>query len=386
MRPRDLSDHATYVAGRGDEEVARELGVDPDDLLTLASNENQLGPSPAAAEAIRTAADEANRYPKSSHVDLRQALADRWDVAAEQVWLANGGDGALDYIARATLDSGDRVLVPDPGFAYYGMSARFHHGRVATYPLLREADFAMTPDGVLSRYEGERVVYLTSPHSPTGSEIGVGAVEEIARLTDEETLVVVDEAYGEFTDAPSARTLLREREDVAVLRTFSKAYGLAGVRLGYALTPAAWADAYDRVNTPFAASEIACRAGLAALEDEEHLTDSVETVRWGREYLRSELAVPTWPSGGNFVLADVSDVPSHLTPGGAESPDREDATTASVVTDRLQERGVLVRDCTSFGLPECVRITCGTEGETRQAVQTFNEVLDRATPSGSDRA
>jgi histidinol-phosphate aminotransferase len=382
MRPRDLSDHEPYVAGRGDEEVARELGVDPEELVTLASNENQLGPSPAAVEAIHTAAAEANRYPKSSHVDLRNALADRWDVAAEQVWLANGGDGALDYLARATLDPGDTVLVPEPGFAYYGMSARFHHGAVESYPLRREDDFAMTAEGVLSAYDGERVVYLTSPHSPTGSEIAIEDVERIASETAEETLVVVDEAYGEFSEAQSARALLASRDDVAVLRTFSKAYGLAGVRLGYALTPAEWADAYSRVNTPFAASELACRAGLAALGDDAHLTESVETVRWAREYLRSELAVPTWPSGGNFVLADVSGVAADLTPEEAAA---DDSTPAAIVTDRLQERGVLVRDCTSFGLPACVRITCGTEAETRQAVETFNDLLDRGT-TGSDPA
>jgi histidinol-phosphate aminotransferase len=227
------------------------------------------------------------------------------------------------------------------------------------------------------------VVYLTSPHSPTGSEIPVEDVEQLAIETNEETLVVVDEAYGEFSESDSARTLLEERDDVAVLRTFSKAYGLAGLRLGYALTPAAWADAYSRVNTPFAASEIACRAGLAALEDEAHLTESVETVQWARAYLRSELAITTWPSGGNFVLADVSGVPEALQPTASAG---EEATTASIVTERLQERGLLVRDCTSFGLPECVRITCGTEAETKEAVSTFNALLDRAPPPGSDRS
>jgi histidinol-phosphate aminotransferase len=383
MRPRDLSDHSAYVAGRGDEEVARELGMAPEDLLTLASNENQLGPSPAAVEAIQQGAAAANRYPKSSHVDLRNALADHWDLTPEQVWLANGGDGALDYIARATLTPGDTVLVPEPGFAYYGMSARFHHGRVETYSLSREDDFAMTPERVLSAYDGERVVYLTSPHSPTGSEISIEAIERIARETATETLVVVDEAYGEFTDTDSARILLENRDDVSIVRTFSKAYGLAGVRLGYALTPAAWADAYRLVNTPFAASELACRAGLAALADDEHLTASVETVRWAREYIRSELVAPTWPSGGNFVLADITDVPADLT--SAEG--NEDGTSpAGILTDRLQNRGVLVRDCTSFGLPGCVRITCGTEAGTKDAVETINAVLETAQPAGRDRA
>ncbi|WP_435177897.1 histidinol-phosphate transaminase [Halorussus sp. AFM4] len=355
MEPRDLSSHTVYQAGRGVEEVARELGLDPDDLVKLASNENPFGPSPAAVEAIREAAATAGSYPKASHADLTEKLADRWDVAPAQVWLGNGGDGVLDYLARAMLEPGDAVLVPEPGFAYYGMSARFHHGEVETYRLSKADDFALTPETVLSDYEDERIVYLTSPHNPTGKRFDRDAVAEIADGTGEGTLVVVDEAYGEFADAPSAVDLVDARDDVAVLRTFSKVYGLAGVRLGYGIVPEEWADAYARVNTPFAASEIACRAGLAALDDDEHAERTVETAAWAREYMYDHLDAPTWESHGNFVLAEVGE--------------------ASEVADELQRRGVIVRDCTSFGLPECVRITCGTEEETRRAVSELNEVL-----------
>jgi len=355
MNPRDLSGHTVYQAGRGVEEVARELGLDPDDLVKLASNENPFGPSPDAVAAIRDAAESANSYPKASHTDLVEKLADRWDVAPAQVWLANGGDGVLDYLSRAMLAPGDPVLVPDPGFAYYGMSARYHHGEVREYRVSKADDFALTAETVLGDYDGERVVYLTSPHNPTGKRFDLDAIEAIAEGTDPETLVVVDEAYGEFADAPSAVELVDEREDVALVRTFSKVYGLAGVRLGYGIVPEAWADAYARVNTPFAASEVACRAGLAALDDDDHARKTVETAAWAREYVSENLDAPTWESHGNFVLAEVGD--------------------ASAVADELQRRGVIVRDCTSFGLPECVRITCGTEAETERAVAELNEVL-----------
>ncbi|PSP54506.1 histidinol-phosphate transaminase [Halobacteriales archaeon QS_1_67_19] len=356
MEPRDLSSHTVYQAGRGVEEVARDLGLDPDELVKLASNENPFGPSPAAVEAIRAAAPSAGSYPKAAHTDLTAKLADRWDVAPAQIWLGNGGDGVLDYLARATLEPGDSVLVPDPGFAYYGMSARYHHGEVDQYRVSKAEDFALTPETVLADYDGQRVVYLTSPHNPTGKRVDLEAVREIAAATAAETLVVVDEAYGEFADAPGAVELLEDRDDVAVLRTFSKVYGLAGVRLGYGIVPEAWADAYARVNTPFAAGEIACRAGLAALDDDEHARKTVETAAWARGYMYEHLDAPTWESHGNFVLAEVGD--------------------AGEVTDRLQRRGVIVRDCTSFGLPECVRITCGTERETERAVAELNEVLD----------
>jgi len=357
MQPRDLSAHAEYRAGRGIEEVARELGRDPAEFVVLSSNENPFGPSPAAVEAIREHAARVNGYPKAAHADLTAAIADRWDVAPAQVWLANGGDGAIDYLSRAMLEPGDAVSVPEPGFAYYGMSARYHHGEVATYGLSEAEDFEQTADTVLADYDGERIVYLTSPHNPTGSRFSLDAVEAVADGTGQDALVVVDEAYAEFAAGESAISLVDRRDDVAVIRTFSKAYGLAGLRLGYAVVPEAWADAYARVNTPFAAGELSCRAGIAALDDDEHVERTVEAARWAREYMYDRLEAPTWESHGNFVLAEVGD--------------------AAAATEELQRRGVIVRDCTSFGLPACVRITCGTEDETRLAVRELNEVLAR---------
>ena len=355
MEPRDLSDHDEYVAGRGIEEVARDLGRDPGDFIVLSSNENPHGHSPEAVAAIREGAAEVHHYPKSAHTDLTEAIAHQWSVEPSQIWLANGGDGALDYLARAMLEPGERVLVPRPGFAYYQMSARFHHGEVAAYPVSEAEDFQLSAETVLEAYDGERVVYLTTPHNPTGSRFSLSDIEAIGDRTDEDSLLVVDEAYGEFAEGPSARELLPDREDIAILRTFSKAYGLAGLRLGYAIVPEAWANAYARVNTPFAASAIACQAGSAALEDEAHVERTVESARWAREYMREAIDAPVQESHGNFVLARVGD--------------------AEAVTAALRERGVIVRDCTSFGLPEHVRITCGTEAETKRAVATLNEVL-----------
>ncbi|MGQ3413074.1 histidinol-phosphate transaminase [Natrinema sp. LN54] len=361
MQPRDLSDHVAYEAGRGIEEVARELDRDPSEFVKLASNENPHGPSPAAAVAIRETASSVSSYPKAAHADLTSAVADRWSVADEQVWLANGGDGAIDYLHRAVLEPGDSVLVPTPGFAYYGMSSRYHHGDVREYELSKADDFTQDAETVLESYDGDRLVFLTSPHNPTGSTIPLEEVEKLADATDDETLLVVDEAYGEFADRDSAVALLEgrdgfeARDDVAVLRTFSKAYGLAGVRLGYAIVPGEWADAYARVNTPFAASELACRAGIAAVDDDEHVERTVETARESRAYMREHIDAHVWESEGNFALVDVGD--------------------ASAVAEEMQQRGVIVRDCSSFGLPGCIRITCGTEEETERAVETVNDVL-----------
>ena len=358
MEPRDLSALSPYVPGRGVEEVARDLGLDPADLVKLSSNENPLGPSEAVVDAIREAATSVHVYPKASHADLTAAIAEAWGVADEQVWVGPGADGALDYLARTCLEPDDTVLVPDPGFAYYGMSARYHHAEVETYPLERDDGFAQTADRVLDAYDGERIVYVTSPHNPTGS---VMPREEILTLldgVDDHTLVVVDEAYGEFSDEPPCADLLDAHDNLAVTRTFSKAYALAGLRLGYALVPPEWADAYARVNTPFAASEVACRAGLAALDDDEHLERSVSVARRSRELLHDGLNAKTWDSGGNFVLAEVGD--------------------ATAVYEAAQREGVIVRDCSSFGLPACVRISCGTVEETERAVETINGILAEA--------
>ncbi len=355
MHTRDLSDHVEYVPGRGSEEVARELGIDPDELIELSSNENPHGPAPSAVAAIRDAADSVNGYPKSSHADLTERIAAFWDVTPQQVWLSPGADGAIDYLSRALLEPGDRILAPEPGFAYYPMSARYHHGDAASYALSKADDFVQTPETILEAYDGERIVYLTSPHNPSGTVVELDAVAKIADAVDEQTLVVVDEAYGEFATVPSAVELLDEHDNVAILRTFSKAYGLAGLRVGYAVVPEPWADAYGRVNTPFAAGELSCRAALAALGDREFVDSTVDSAREMRTYIREELSAPTWESEGNFVLAGVGD--------------------AAAVSEAAQREGVIVRDCSSFGLADCVRISCGTRPETERAVEQLNDVI-----------
>ncbi|WP_380676831.1 histidinol-phosphate transaminase [Salinigranum sp. GCM10025319] len=354
MQPRDLSAHSPYVPGRGVEEVARELGMEPEELTKLSSNENPHGPSPAAVEVIREYAAQVHVYPKASHTDLTERLATEWGLDAEQVWVSAGADGSLDYLSRAMLEPGDRVLVPEPGFSYYGMTARYHHGTVASYRLSKADDFAQTADGIMETYDGERIVYVTTPHNPTGSEMPRAELTDLLARVEDHTLVVVDEAYGEYSERESAAALLDEYENLAVTRTFSKAYGLAGLRIGYALVPSEWADTYARVNTPFAANELACRAARAALDDDAHLEKTIETARWARTYLRDELDCHTWPSAGNFVLCDVGD--------------------ATAVADASQRAGVIVRDCSSFGLPTCIRVSTGTREDTKRAVEVLNRV------------
>ncbi len=362
MQPRDLSATNPYVPGRGIEEVARDLGLESDELIKLSSNENPHGSSPKAVEAVTDRATQGlHVYPKAAHTDLTEKLAAKWNLASEQIWVSPGADGSIDYLSRAMLEPGQSVLVPDPGFAYYSMSARHHHGEVAAYDLSKADSFAQDADVVLESYDGERIVHITSPHNPTGTEWNREEITRLLEAVEDHTLVVVDEAYGEYSAEPSSIELLDAYDNLAVLRTFSKAYGLAGLRIGYCAVPTEWADAYGRVNTPFAANELACRAALAALDDNDHLEQSVETARWAREYLAENLNVPTVESAGNFVLAEVGD--------------------AEAVAEQSQREGVIIRNCTSFGLAGCVRISCGTREETKQAVETLNEILAEVAPT-----
>ena len=363
MHTRDLSAHSPYVPGRGIEEVARDLGVDPDELITLSSNENPHGSSPQAIEAVKRRADEGlHTYPKAAHTDLTAAIAEHWGLPTEQIWLTPGADGAIDLLSRTMLAPGQSALVPSPGFSYYGMSTQYHHGTVRAYDLSKADGFAQTADHVTDVYDGDRIVYLTSPHNPAGTVWTRAEITELLDRIDDDTLVVVDEAYGEYATEPSSVELVERFDNLAVLRTFSKAHGLAGLRIGYGVVPEAFADAYARVNTPFAANELACRAALAALEDDAHVERSVESARWARAYMARELDAPTFESDGNFVLAEVGDAP--------------------LVAEASQRAGVIIRDCTSFGLPGCVRISCGTRAETETAVETINGILAEARASG----
>lgn len=351
---RDLSGFTEYEPGRGVTEVAGEHGLDPSEMVKLSGNENPLGAPPKALEAIRENAGEAGVYPTQLHTEVRREVASHVGVPTENLVLGAGADGVFDTVGRAVISDGDAVLTATPGFSYYGMSARNQGGRERSYELRKEAGFEFDPEAVLEAYSGEKIVYVTAPNNPTGTTLEPGGVEEVADTVD--GLVFVDEAYWEFSEQPSAVDLALERGDVAVARTFSKAYGLAGLRVGYAVLPDWLAEAYRKVVTPFCVGTLSLHAARAALGDTEHLERTVELARWGREYMRENLEPRVYKSQANFVLVDVSP--------------RE----AAGVAEELEKRGVIVRDTTSFGLPECIRVSVGRKSDTERAVDLINEV------------
>ncbi|MDY6775177.1 MAG: histidinol-phosphate transaminase [Halobacteria archaeon] len=353
---KELSGFDEYVPGKGIDEVAFEHGLSPDEMAKLASNENPLGPPDAAVERIRRNVDGANIYPTALNETLRQKVAEYIGVPEGNVVLGAGADGVFDTVGRAVIEDGDSVLTPSPGFSYYGMSARYLGGNESSFSLSKEDGFEMTPEAVLDAYSGEKIIYLTTPNNPTGTSLTKDGITEIADEVD--GLVFVDEAYGEFSDQPSFAPEAVERDDVAVARTFSKAFGLAGLRVGYGVVPDWLAAAYRKVTTPFSVGTLSLHGAIGALEDDGHLEDTVDLVEWGRGYLSSEIELPTFESEANFVLVDVE-------PSGM---------SASEVAEELEKRGIIVRDTTSFGLPGCIRVSVGTDDETRRAVREINAV------------
>lgn len=349
MEPRELSSVPPYrPRSDGDE-------TDGEPPLQLGMNENPLGPSPKAVEAVRADANRMHQYPARPHAALDSTLAERWDVEDDQIWLGAGAVSVIDTLTRAMVEPGEAILRPDPGFSYFGRSNRSHYGTDRTYPLRKEDDFALDVDRVLDVYDGEPILYLNTPHNPTGATVSIERISEIVEGTDDDTLVVVDEAYGPFSSEPSAIDLVEETDRVAILRTFSKSHGLAGARIGYGIMPLSIADAYGRVSTPFGVSRLALVAALGALEDEAFLERSVAVARNGRQYLRDAIDARTWPSDGNFVLVEVGD--------------------AASIADELEERGLKVRDCSSFGLADCIRVTVGTPDQNRRIASIINEVV-----------
>ena len=356
MKTRDLSEHKEYTPGKSTGEVAMEIGKDESEIINLSSNENPRGPSPEVVKVLREKSQNVNRYPKGASETLVSKIAQKWRIKDGQVWIASGGDGAIDYISRAMIEPGDCVLVPNPGFAYYSMSSMFHHGRVEEYYIGKKEGFELSAKNVLREYDGQKIVYITNPNNPTGGIFSRKEIEKIVEGVKDDSLVVVDEAYGEYSGEKSSIELCKKHQNIAVIRTFSKAYGLAGCRIGYAIVPEEGSEKYAMINTPFAVGNLSCYAAIAAFGDEKYLEESVETAKWSRRYMEKNLNRNVMKSYANFVLVEVGNAMKSF--------------------EQLKNKGIIVRDCTSFGMPEYIRVTCGNRGQTKRVVGEINDLKE----------
>lgn len=350
-----------YVAGMSAEELTRRTGRP---AVKLASNENPLGPSPEAVRAAGQVLAGLHRYPAVLADDLREALARHHGVSPQQVLVTNGSDELLRLLAETYIRAGDRVVVPHPSFSVYSRVARLMGARVQQVPL--NAGGAMDLPAMAAAAQGgdgvppARVIFLCRPNNPTGGVFGAKDFARFVEAVPAGCLVVLDEAYKEFDDTPfNGPDWLDRCPGLVVARTFSKVYGLGGLRLGYGLAAEAVWRPVLAVRDPFSVNAVAQAAGLAALADREHVARSVELAREGRQFLTqlaTELGLRAYPSQGNFVLIDVG-------------------RDAEAVHRALLEHGVIVRPGTSFGLPTCIRVTCGLPEENRRFAEALRAVL-----------
>jgi histidinol-phosphate aminotransferase len=331
--------------------------------MKLSSNENPLGPSPRAVEAFRAAATDMHRYPDGGAEGLRRAIARRFALEAGQIVCGNGSDELIALLTRAYAGPGDEVLFSRHGFLMYRLSTLAAGAPPKAAP---EKDLRTDVEALLAMVTpATRILFLGNPNNPTGSYLSRTELWDLRRRLPESVLLAIDAAYAEFVEAPdyaSGEELVRAGEHTVMLRTFSKIYGLAGLRLGWAYCPPAVADALNRVRGPFNTSAPAQAAAEAALADIGHETRSREHNRIWRDYLARELAAAGYrvhPSVGNFLLVEFADA---------------DAADAF-----LRARGLIMRKMGAYGLPQCLRITIGTEAEMRATAAALAE-LARGAP------
>jgi len=357
---RFVCDLVAYEPGKPISETARELGLDPASIVKLASNENPLGPSPVAREAMRAALDEAHIYPDGGGHALRTALAERHDLDLRNVVIGNGSNEIIELLCHSFLNPRTSLIAAEHAFVVYKLMATLFGAGYIEVPdpgFVHDLDAmaaAITPD--------TRLVFIANPNNPTGTMVGQVEIDRFMARVPDHVVVVFDEAYHEFlADPPDTLKFVREGRNVCVLRTFSKIHGLAALRVGYGLASPDVAGILQKARQPFNVNAIAQAGALAALNDAEHVARTVAVNREGLAFCEHALAsrgIEYVPSHANFVLARVGD------------GDR-------VFGDMLR-KGVIVRAMRGYKLPDWVRISIGTAAENRRCIEVLDEVLAAA--------
>lgn len=349
-----------YVPGKSSEEVAQQYGVTH--IVKLASNENPLGPPPMAIEAIQREATNSALYPDGASRELVRRLAERVQADEDMFIVGNGSDEVLKLLAEAYLEPGNEVVYADPTFSEYAYVTRLMGAEEVRVPLTDDGvhDLAAMRDAVTDK---TKFIFICNPNNPTGTAVNEHSLRSFLSDLPSSVLVIVDEAYVEYVDMPSfpdTVALMREGFNVVVTRTFSKVYGLAGLRVGYGIGPQPIIDYVRRVKEPFNVNRLAQVAAIAALQDNNHLQRSIQMNEKERARLTSELekmGLRVTPSEANFVWV-------HLK--------RE----AQPIFHTLLQRGVIIREGSAFGHPEHVRITVGTHEQNNTFLHHLQRVLN----------
>ena len=353
-----LRELVAYEPGKPVEDLARELGIAPADIVKLASNENPLGPSPKALDAMRAALERAHFYPDGGGYYLREAIAERFGLQRENVILGNGSNEIIEFCGHAFLQPGDEVVTSDHAFAVYKLMAQLFGARVVEVP--ERPGFVHDLDAMADAItERTREVFVANPNNPTGTVVSADDIERFMDRVPPRVTVVFDEAYYEFLDyPPDTLRYVREGRNVVVLRTFSKIQGLANLRIGYGMASAGMVEVLQKTRQPFNANGIAQAGALAGLNDEEHMARTKAVTDEGRAYLQGEFAalgLEFIPSFANFVTVNVGD--------------------GRKVFEALLKRGVIVRAMGSYKLPAWVRVSVGTMDQNRRCVEALRAVL-----------
>lgn len=352
-----VCDLVAYEPGKPIEETARELGLDPETIVKLASNENPLGPAPAAIEAMKSEAAGVHIYPDGGGYKLRQALADHHGLSLDNVVLGNGSNEIIELLCHCFLNPKAELIAAEHAFVVYKLMATLFG---AKYVEVADPDFIHDLEGMADAItEDTRLVFIANPNNPTGTMVNQEALDRFMDRLPEHVVAVLDEAYYEFLDdAPDTVKYVREGRNVCVLRTFSKAYGLAGLRIGYGLASPQVAAILQKARQPFNANSMAQAAALAAMNDTEHVAKTMQTNREGLAFYEQAFAargLEYVPSAANFVLVKVGD--------------------GDDLFAKMLRKGVIVRAMSGYKLPEWVRISIGTMPENERCIEVLDEVL-----------
>lgn len=352
-----LRDLAVYEPGKPIEETARELNVDPAEIIKLASNENPLGPSSKAVAAMRRAVELAHLYPDGGGIYLRDELAARLDIGRGNIILGNGSNELIEFTGHAFLNPGDQIVTPAYAFIAYKLVAQLFGARTLE---IATPNFQPDLDALLSAVTPRtKIIFIANPNNPTGALIPPEKIDNFLARVPDAVITVLDEAYFEFQDEPS-NTLchVRDGRNVLVLRTFSKIHGLAGLRVGYGIARPELIEILQKTRQPFNVNGVAQVGALAALGDEEHLRKTKQIVDIGRAYLEKEfraMKLRFSPSAGNFVFVNVAD--------------------GAAVFKKLLAMRIIVRPLRGYNLPEWLRITVGTIEQNEKCIAALKKVL-----------
>lgn len=352
-----LRDLAVYEPGKPIEETARELGVQPDEIIKLASNENPLGPSPKALAAMRNAIDAAQLYPDGGGFLLRNALANQLRCARENIILGNGSNEIIEFVGHAFLNPGDEAIIFQHAFIAYKLVAALFGARAIE---VAEQDFQPDLDSILDAITPKtKVIFIANPNNPTGVLISPNKIDNFLARIPGNAVTVLDEAYYEFLDnPPDTLRHVREGRNVLILRTFSKIHGLAGLRVGYGIARPEIIEVLQKTKQPFNVNEIAQVAALAALQDSDHIRETKRVVDNGRTFLEKELTamkLKLVPSLGNFVFVNVGDGPA--------------------VFKKMLAHKIIVRPLVGYGLREWLRISVGTMEQNQKCIAALKQIL-----------